>query len=151
MKLDRPSPTEQPATYKIVAEVNGFLKALISRARERDPSITANLPTTLVIGVYPAAVDQVKAYVTAHRPAIITLDYIYSLIGRLFDNIAMCRSYVTTVVLKELLQRTSAIGVDINPSMEQNSSNLTAANTLKNVQLQVSTPTIIRNLGYNAS
>ena len=96
MKLDRPSPTEQPATYKIVAEVNGFLQALISRARERDPSITANLPTTPVIGVYSAAVDQVKAYVTAHRPAIITLDYIYSLIGRLFDNIAMSRSYITT-------------------------------------------------------
>ena len=120
--LPRPPPTKQPATYKIVAQVNGFLQALISRARERDASITANLPTTPVIGVYSAAVDQIKAYVTAHWPAIITLHYLYSSIGRLFDNIPMSRNYVTTGVLNELFQRTNAIGVDINTYKEQNNS-----------------------------
>ena len=132
---------------------DGFLQALISRARERDASITANLPTTPVIGVYSAAVDQIKAYVTAHRPAIITLDYLYSLIGRLFDNIAMSRDYVSTGVLDELFQRTNAIGIDINTYKEQNKSVLktpTAPDILKNVQLQVSTATIVRNLDYNA-
>ena len=153
MGLDRPTPTKQPAAYKVVAQVNGFLQALISRARERDASITANLPTTPVIGVYSAAVDQIKAYVTAHRPAIITLDYLYSLIGRLFDNIAMSRDYVSTGVLDELFQRTNAIGIDINTYKEQNNSVLktpTAPDILKNVQLRVSTATIVRNLDYNA-
>ena len=126
MGLARPTPTNQPTTYKIVAQVNGFLQALISRARERDASITANLPTAPVIGVYSAAVDQVKAYVTAHRPAIITLHSLYSSIGCLFDNIATNRNYVTSGVLNELSRRTNAIGVDINTYKEQNNSVLKA-------------------------
>ena len=36
MKLDWPSPTEQPATYKILAEVNGFLPRTSSTASDDD-------------------------------------------------------------------------------------------------------------------
>ena len=156
-KLETPTPTDQPATYQTIAELNGFLQALIVHARERllhadnkHGGIPNNLPTTPVIGVNSTALDQVNAYITENRPAILTLDSLQDSVSHLFDHVAMYRNMGSSEVLKELSQWINTLGADMNAYMEQNRSALTSRDPFNNVQLQVSTTTFIRVLGYNA-